>query len=117
MTGGRQFRDRSYLFGALSVVHKAKGIDCIIHGDAVGADEMAGEWAVAHGIAVIVEPITARDWDIYGGRAGNVRNQRMLDLGKPDLVVAFPGRSGTFDMVSRARENQIPVIRCWRGKR
>jgi hypothetical protein len=34
----------------------------------------------------------------------------MLDEGKPDLVVAFPGGRGTADMVSVARAKGIEVI-------
>ena len=36
-------------------------------------------------------------------------NQRMLDEGKPDLVVAFPGAGGTKDMVRRAVKAGVPV--------
>ena len=32
-----------------------------------------------------------------------MRNQQMIDEGKPDLVVAFLGGRGTTDMVKRAR--------------
>src|SRR5262249_16770583 len=42
------------------------------------------------------------EWDELGKKAGPLRNQRMLDEGKPDLVVAFPGGGGTKDMVRRA---------------
>lgn len=31
----------------------------------------------------------------YGKAAGAIRNQQMLDEGKPDLVVAFKGGRGT----------------------
>jgi hypothetical protein len=34
----------------------------------------------------------------------------MIDEGKPELVIAFPGGSGTADMVRRARAANIPVI-------
>ena len=39
----------------------------------------------------------------HGNAAGPIRNQRMLDHGKPDIVVAFPGGSGTADMVKLSR--------------
>lgn len=44
-----------------------------------------------------------------GKAAGPIRNQRMLDEGKPDLVVAFPGGRGTADMVRRAKAAGVPV--------
>ena len=42
--------------------------------------------------------------------AGPKRNQRMIDEGKPDLVVAFPGGKGTEDMKRRAKAAGIKVI-------
>jgi hypothetical protein len=46
---------------------------------------------------------------MQGKAAGPIRNQRMIDEGKPDLVIAFPGGRGTADMVSRAKKAGIPV--------
>ena len=43
--------------------------------------------------------------------AGHIRNQVMLDKGKPDVVVAFPGGRGTADMVRRAEGAGIEVRR------
>jgi hypothetical protein len=48
-------------------------------------------------------------WDELGKKAGPLPNQRMLDEGKPDLVVAFPGAGGTKDMVRRAVKAGVPV--------
>lgn len=45
----------------------------------------------------------------YDANAGPRRNQRMIDEGKPDLVVAFPGGTGTADMIERAERAGIPV--------
>ena len=50
------------------------------------------------------------DWKKYGKSAGPLRNQRMIDEGKPDLVVAFPGGVGTADMISRAKAYNISVL-------
>ena len=50
------------------------------------------------------------DWDGLGRKAGPIRNQRMLDDGKPDLGIAFPGGRGTADMVRRAREAGVETI-------
>ena len=48
-------------------------------------------------------------WDVYGRRAGPIRNQEMIDEGKPDGVVAFPGGKGTADMVRRAEAAGLKV--------
>ena len=42
--------------------------------------------------------------------AGHIRNQQMIDEGKPDLVVAFPGGAGTADMIRRAKKHNLKVI-------
>jgi hypothetical protein len=34
----------------------------------------------------------------------------MLDEGKPDLVIAFPGGRGTADMVKKARRAGVEVV-------
>lgn len=82
----------------------------VIHGGCRGADTMAGIAAQAFGFAVIEYKA---NWEDYGPRAGPVRNQLMLDYGKPDLVIAFHHdlvkSCGTRDMVTRARKARLPV--------
>lgn len=46
----------------------------------------------------------------HGRAAGPIRNQQMLDEGKPHLVVAFPGGTGTADMVRRAQAAGVLVL-------
>lgn len=104
--GGRDFTNTQLLVEALLEVHKLITITLVIHGAAKGADSMAGEWARAMGIKETPFPA---DWDRYRNRAGPVRNQRMLDVGKPDLVVAFAGGAGTLDMVRKARAAGVRV--------
>lgn len=75
-------------------------ITTIINGGAPGTDAMASAYARAHGLTLIEVPA---DWDRYGRAAGPIRNQLMLDRHRPDLVVAFEGGKGTYDMIRRAR--------------
>jgi hypothetical protein len=77
----------------------------IVQGGAKGADFLAKCWASALGINHTEFPA---DWKRYGKAAGAVRNQAMLDYG-PDLVIAFPGGTGTADMVRRAEAAGIKV--------
>jgi hypothetical protein len=81
-------------------------IDAVIEGDARGADRVAGEWARSHR----VEHQVLRRLGGLGRKAGPIRNQLMLDEGKSDLVVAFPGGRGTADMMRRARSAGVEVI-------
>lgn len=83
----------------------------IIHGGAKGADRFAG---IAAGIESLEIEIYRPDWNHYGKAAGVIRNQEMLDEGKPDLVVYFSedieNSRGTKDMVRRAKKAGIEVI-------
>lgn len=80
----------------------------IIQGGATGADNLAVDWAIVNWC--VYETYEA-EWDKYGKRAGPIRNKKMLDEGKPDLVVAFPGGKGTANMVKLAEEAGVKVIR------
>lgn len=109
--GGRHFDDRILVSRTLApfkpVTALAPSVHLIIHGAAPGADTLADEWANVFGVPSLAFP--AR-WRQHGKAAGPIRNQRMIDEGKPDVVIAFPGGSGTADMVRRARAAGITVI-------
>lgn len=105
--GGRDFADDALVWMALERYEECVGkIDVLIHGGADGADKLAAAWgARSDHTRVLSFPA---NWRKYGKRAGPLRNQRMLDEGKPDIVIAFPGGKGTADMVRRA-EGAVPV--------
>lgn len=79
----------------------------MIHGGASGADIGAARWAESEGVKVVEYKA---NWKKHGKAAGPIRNQQMLDEGKPDYVFAFPGGKGTADMVRRAEHAGITVI-------
>ncbi len=104
--GGRHFNDREHLRGVLDRIHKLTPIKAVIHGAATGADAFAGEWAAMSGVEQQRFPA---DWGAHGRAAGPIRNGQMLREGKPDIVIAFPGGTGTADMVRQARRAHVPV--------
>lgn len=104
--GGRDFSDCGLLFDTLDALAKTEMIDCIIEGDARGADRIAGAWAKRRRVDLRLYPA---DWKTHGKAAGPIRNQRMIDDGRPDLVIAFPGGRGTADMVRRAEAAGVTV--------
>ena len=98
--GGRQYGrfwrgEHERLRCELDSLHAQIGITDLAHGDAEGADTMAGLWAEENGILVHKFPA---DWKKYGQAAGIQRNGLMYRVFKPDLVVAFPGGNGTANM-------------------
>ena len=100
--GGRDYTDEDVITAELSLLPPGT---VVVHGGAPGADAIAGEVAKALGLVVEAHPA---DWQRCGRGAGLRRNAEMLSLGA-DLVLAFPGGSGTADMVRRARTARVPV--------
>jgi hypothetical protein len=105
--GGRHFKDRGFVFVTLSALHEANSIDVIIEGGATGADRLAREWAERQLIPVISYEA---DWRTHGKMAGPRRNAYMLVVGEPDLVVAFPGGTGTAHMIKIAKQRGVNVM-------
>jgi SLOG family YspA-like protein len=106
--GGRDYTNRARIRSCLDELHGVFTIGMVVHGAARGADTEGALWAAERGIGCVAY---RADWDKYGPSAGPIRNQQMLDEGKPDLVVAFPGGNGTADMARRAEAAGIKVVR------
>jgi len=118
--GGRNFYKYSLLRETLTKIlddiwHEHEDTEItFIQGGASGADFLAKVFALdemgwLNSPKVLHQEFLA-DWKTHGRAAGMIRNQEMLDEGKPDLVVAFPGGSGTEDMIRRSKKAGIKVI-------
>ncbi len=105
--GGREFTDVEYAVPRFMRVHLATPVTTLICGMAAGGDSIGYAWAKE--LNIPIEEYHA-DWKTYGRPAGPIRNQRMADEGKPDLVFGLPGHKGTASMLSIARKTGIPVI-------
>lgn len=102
--GGRNYSNREKLDAVLNAIVLPHAV--IISGGASGADDLAARWAIARGVQT---QIFKADWNRHGRGAGSIRNQQMLDEGKPNLVIAFPGGRGTADMIARAKAAGVYV--------
>lgn len=102
--GSRHFKDKELMEDVL----KEYVISEIIHGNARGADTLAGEYAQGHGIPCVSFPA---DWELYGKAAGPIRNTEMLTKGQPDFVIAFRAKDskGTQNMIDQAIQAGIMV--------
>lgn len=108
VTSGRAFDDRERVFASLDDLSediKPDTIEAVIHGNTQGAPKIADAWCLSRG----VQPVRCPALFQKIPDAEHYRNVIMAKL-LPDLVVAFPGEDGTFDMIEVARENNIEVI-------
>lgn len=109
--GGRDFTDSEFGFNRIEELHAKTPVTRLICGMARGGDAIGLAWARQHGIAVDeYHP----DWDRLGPSAGPIRNQQMLDEGKPDVVLGLPGQKGTAHMLRISRAAGVEVVECRR---
>jgi len=132
ITGSRKYDNPAAVNAALTDLYESLPPTerlVLIEGGATGADELAGNWAesrrewghrVDHERYYALWSGPCRDTCRPGHRrkrpngsdycpaAGTYRNQRMVDLGA-DVVLAFPGGTGTADLCRRARAAGIDV--------
>lgn len=104
--GSQEYNDREVIKKELV----ARNATYVINGGAKGADALAV--SAARQLNLECETYMA-DWNLFGRPAGPIRNKRMLDEGKPDIVLAFfAGRRtrGTQNMVKQAKEAGVPVV-------
>ena len=115
-------RDYTNQAKILNVLQKYPKDTIIIHGAANGADTLAGGAADFLGFKVLSFPAHWKHTDkckpecneYVGKGAGPIRNKKMLDEGKPDLIIAFYNDKslsiGTNNMVSQAIKAGIEVL-------
>lgn len=110
--GGRAYDDRVAAYAALDAAHPL----LVLHGAAPGADTLAGQWCRERGVRVLEVPAL---WEAQGKSAGPYRNRSMLQLLRTlgDAlpyrigVIAFPGGTGTGNMLNHAHRAELVVWR------
>lgn len=121
--GGRDFADEKWVHLELDVIHRGRKITRLVHGNAEGADKLAATWGFKNHVLVVSYPADWNNLDmpgavlrrgpggnLYNAAAGPIRNREMLEAEKPDLVLAFPGGTGTKDMIEKANKRGFKVL-------
>lgn len=130
VTGGRKYTNRSRAYQVLDAAVERHGLTVLIEGGASGLDQIAEDWAIDRNVEYrrveaawsdLSHPdaiIRARpDGTKYDAKAGGRRNQRMIDEFCPIVLLAFEGKSGTRDMIRRARDAGLIVhLIDWGGQ-
>lgn len=106
--GGRDYDDYEAVCRHLDQI---PDVTMVIQGGARGADALAKRWAAERNIHCAEVPAIWRPHGILDRTAGPKRNRAMLTL-MPDAVVAFPGGSGTADMMRIAGAAGVCVWRA-----
>lgn len=85
-------------------------VDAIVSGGAKGTDTLA-RWAAEKAGFPFLE--FNADWEMYGKKAGPIRNKKIVDA--VDMIWAFwDGKStGTKNTIDQAKKAGIPVVIFW----
>lgn len=112
VTGGRDYSDRRIIFLSLTKYHRLEPISLLVQGWARGVDQLAHQWAVENDVPSTGQKyrITHADWTRYGNGAGPLRNRRMFDDTRPDVVIGFHGGNGTADMLRYAEASPLSPL-------
>ena len=107
ITGGKTVGDADAIWATLDLAKDKHGDMVLLHGGGPGVEKIAASWAEARGVnQVICRP----DWSAHGKAAPFRRNDELLNL-LPKGVIAFPGSGITGNLVDKARQLGIPVMR------
>lgn len=107
--GARDYNKPSYFREQMDRLVKSHFADkfVIIHGGHGGVNILAAQWA-ALGDYPTLE--IRGNTPYYHSASERIQNQWLMDWGRPDLVLAFPGGRNTEDIVRHAKERGIHVI-------
>ena len=107
IAGGKDIADPAAVIARLEQT-RAKYDDLVlVHGGGPGVERIAAQWAERNGVHQIV---CKPDWQRHGRAAPFRRNDELLNL-LPKGVIAFPGSGITENLVDRARQMGIPVLK------
>lgn len=107
VAGGRDYTDNLNVESKLDQIKELYKIELICTGGAKGVDRFADKWAEIRGIPRCIWPA---NWKGEGNGAGPLRNLRMVEFIDPDLIVLFPGGTGTANMAKIATQLEIKKI-------
>ncbi len=105
IAGGRDYSPKREHISLLRSYLVAREVTEILSGCANGADLVGELVAGFEGIPTNKFPA---NWKLHGKSAGPIRNAEMAKIG--DALFAFPGGSGTADMVKKMQELNKPVF-------
>ncbi len=108
IAGGKDVANPAAVIERLEKAREKYADMVLVHGGGPGVEKIAASWAERNGVhQVVCKP----DWDRHGRAAPFRRNDELLNL-LPKGVIAFPGSGITENLVDKAKQLGIPVVRA-----
>lgn len=113
VTGGRDYTDMEKVYERMTHYHHRLRFTHVVHGGATGLDSIVDAWCdTKRGVQSV---LCRAHWKRDGKGAGPIRNSMMAII-RPTVLLAFPGGTGTRDMVRTCKAYGTRVI-CIGGKK
>ena len=107
IAGGKDVANPAAVIERLEKAREKYADMVLVHGGGPGVEKIAASWAERNGVhQVVCKP----DWDRHGRAAPFRRNDELLNL-LPKGVIAFPGSGITDNLVDKAKQLGIPVMK------
>ncbi len=108
IAGSRDITDMSLLLKALNQVPIV--ITEVVCGLAKGVDTLGYEWAKKNNINIKEFPVTKKDWDKFGKKAGHLRNLEMAKYADCAIIL-WDGKSpGSRNMYKTMKKLEKPYF-------
>lgn len=108
VVGSRTYSDKKAFDEAVSRWIEERGSpECIVTGDAAGADAMAREYATSRGIKLVVHKA---DWSQHGRAAGPIRNGLIVNDCTAMIAFLSTESVGTRDSIKKAKKAGIEPL-------
>ena len=111
IAGGRDYLERRGDMDWLKRLADNYHIRRIVHGGAMGADELGSRLADALDLELETHPVLPWIWEMVGRGAGPMRNEYMVKRRGAQAAVIFPGGRGTADLERRARAAGMVIFK------
>ena len=108
IVGGKDIANPAAVIARLDKAREKYSDLVLVHGGGAGVERIAASWAERNGVHQIV---CKPDWNKHGRAAPFRRNDELLNL-LPKGVIAFPGSGITDNLVDKARQLGIPVLKA-----
>jgi hypothetical protein len=113
VTGSRNWPDGSVVFEELDLKHAQFEIGILIHGGANGVDYYADQWCRERGVQPAQCDALWNYWRAQGKmRVAGIRRNWAMTLLRPQVLFAFPGGTGTANMVNQCRAIGVEIVPC-----
>lgn len=100
VTGSRNITDEKFIYSCLDKTYKEIKFDALFHGDAVGVDRIAKQWATERGVREFaIKP----NWKL-GIQAGLVRNSDLVKICDRGIAIWDKKSRGTQDCITKLKK-------------